>query len=130
MPKRQSELTPDEQAIVGRSLAEYLTHSLDFGPHDEFYTTPIVAGELRHSKSGAPWACFGDTCFRLMDMPDAEGGWSFVAVLDDDGRPLGRGMESANPGILLLGSHQKGDTCFVSNTGWNKAHEIRWKEEF
>lgn len=118
----QSDMTTEQNAAVVAAIAHYLTAPTYDGPAD-----PIVAGEMKCSRSGAPWVRFGNDTrcwYRYMDVPGlpARNYAGGEIVLDDEGRPLGN-----SDGPLVIHRVSGRWTAQPINTGWNLDHEIVWE---
>ena len=120
MPISQSEMTAEQIAAVAQALVDALTEDPD-------YRTPILSGEVRHSRSGAPWVRFPPNTiwFRLMDIPPNPPALYKGAryVISPDGKPLGN-----NVGPLVIHEINGKWLAQTINTGWNIEHEIIWTE--
>jgi hypothetical protein len=130
MPLAQHQMTQEQQIAVAQALAEWLEERYD-REGDGPFVDPILAGTLRTSRSGAPWACFspnpdqpGARWFRLTDLaplPD-EGYLGASAVLNDDDLPLGN-----SEGPLVIHLIRGRWLAQIINTGWNQTNEIIWE---
>ena len=122
MPVSQYEMPIDQQQAVASTLLNELSAG-----------HPITPGEIRHSRSGAPWASWsGKIWYRLIDVPaDNEVGEGVLirSVLDDDGRPLGCDQR----GPLMLSWYRDRSNigswlpvAVLTNTGWSHEKDVLW----
>lgn len=121
MPIAHQDMTDGQRSEVAAKMLNTLGRvgepKYDRTGEDDGFTLPIVAGTIRHSRSGAPWVTFGeDVWWQYRDTAE----WRIV--LDADGRPLG----VADEGPLVIGDVH-GTPCAVTvDTGRSREDNILW----